>query len=606
MKALALQEIKQTFYQQLRRSSAKFAPKANIRPLLTFLPYVLRYRQHVIMACFALIASAIMMLVLPIAVRRMIDNGFVAGNVDTIAQYFLGMIAVGALLSLASATRFYLVNWLGERVVADLRADIFRHLTTLGPAYFDTIHSGEIMSRLTADTTQIKSAAGTAISQAVRSSIMVVGALIMMFVTSAKLSLMVLLAIPLIIIPLIGFGRSVRYLSRSAQDSLANASAYAAENLAAVRTMQAFGAEHPIASRFDRAVESAFEAARSRLISRAGLTALAMFLLISSIVVVLWIGAAMVIAGTMSGGQLSQFVLYAIFVGGALSQLSDVWGEVQQAAGASERLAELLAVQPQVKEAEKPRAIPIATSERGRVSFHNVSFVYPSQPDAFSLKDISFEAAAGQKIALVGPSGAGKSSIFNLLLRFYDPTDGRIEIDGIDISQARLSDVRARMALVPQDIAIFDDTVDENIRYGMTNCTPEAIVQAAQIAQAHDFISKMGNGYNTRLGERGVILSGGQRQRLAIARAVLRDPAILLLDEATSALDAQSENAIRAALEKAMQGRTTIIITHRLATAQTADKIIVFDSGRIVGQGSHDELIREGGLYQRFVELQLA
>lgn len=600
------ERARQAFRQHAQSQTEQAASKRNLRPLLALLPYILRHRSYLILAGVALIVAATMMLVLPIAVRRMIDYGFVVGNADTIGHYFLFMIAIGALLALASATRFYLVSWLGERVVADLRADVFRRLTTLGPAYFDTIHSGEVMSRLTADTTQIKSAAGTAISQAVRSMIMVIGALTMMFVTSAKLSVLVLLAIPLILVPLIGFGRLVRQLSRSAQDSLADASAYAAENLSAVRTMQAFGAETPVASRFDRAVENAFDAARSRLLSRAGLTALGMFLVIGSIVMVLWIGASMVVAGTLTGGQLGQFVLYAMFVGGAMSQLSEVWGEVQQAAGSSERLFELLSVKPHVKEPLKPLAMPAALPERGRVVFDDVSFAYPSRPDAFSLQNISFEAAAGQKIAFVGPSGAGKSSIFNLLLRFYDPTSGSIKIDGFDISQVRMSDLRSRMALVPQDIAIFDDTVADNIRYGLSSVTQDEIERAARIARADEFIDKLADGYHTRLGERGVILSGGQRQRLAIARAVVRDPAILLLDEATSALDAESEWAIQGALEQAMEGRTTIIITHRLATAQKADQIIVLDGGKIVGQGEHDKLTKEGGLYKRFAQLQLA
>jgi len=606
IRSLKAASMKRISRQSIKPQAQHSPSKKSIRPVLALLPYVLRYTRYLVGAGIALVVAAAMMLVLPVAVRQMIDNGFVAGNADAIGQYFLLMIAVGAFLALASGVRFYLVSWLGERVVSDLRADVFRHLTQLGPAYFDTIHSGEVMSRLTADTTQIKAAAGTAISQAVRSFIMVIGALTMMLVTSFKLSLLVLLAIPLILAPLIGYGRVVRRLSRSAQDSLAEASAFAAENLAAVRTMQAFSAENSVSMRFDLAVENAFFAARARLLSRAGLTALAMFLVMTSIVVVLWIGASMVIAGTLTGGQLGQFVLYAMFVGGALSQLSEVWGEVQQASGASERLMELLAVQPAVKELPQPVTMPAINRDRGSVAFHNVSFAYPSRPGTLALQDISFTVAAGQKVAFVGPSGAGKSSIINLLLRFYDPSQGRIEIDGVNISEARLQDVRSRIALVPQDIAIFDDTVAENIRYGFEDCTQDDIERAAKIAYAHDFIVKLDQGYQTQLGEQGVLLSGGQRQRLAIARAVLRDPAILLLDEATSALDAESEGAIQVALQEAMRGRTTFMITHRLATAQKADKIIVLENGKIVEQGGHDKLTRDGGLYQRFVELQLA
>ncbi len=576
----------------------------NLGPLLALKPYVFKYRTPLILAGISLVVAAAMMLVIPVAVREMIDHGFSAGNAEEISQYFILMIVVGAVLALASAARFYLVNWLGERVVADLRSDVFRHLTTLGPGYFDGIHSGEVMSRLTADTTQIKAAAGTALSQAVRSTIMAVGALVMMFVTSAKLSLLVLVAIPLILIPLIGYGRVVRRLSRAAQDSLADASAFAAENLASVRTMQAFSSEQAISKRFSRSVEDAFEAARSRMVSRAGLTALAMFLVMTSIVLVLWIGASMVISGELSSGRLGQFVLYAMFVGGAFSQLSEVWGEVQQAAGAAERLTELMQEEPLVREIAAPLPLPLPA--RGQVVFEDVSFSYPSRPDHVALQGISFAAEPGQKVAFVGPSGAGKSTIFNLLLRFYDPASGHIAVDGVDIAKARLDDVRSRMALVPQEIAVFAGSVADNIRYGLDACGDGDIERAARIAHAHDFILDLENGYDTLLGERGVMLSGGQRQRLAIARAVLRDPAILLLDEETSALDAESEVAIQAGLEKAMQGRTTIIITHRLATAQKADKIIVLDGGKLVGQGGHEELTRDGGLYKRFAELQLA
>ncbi|MGI9424205.1 MAG: ABC transporter transmembrane domain-containing protein [Hyphomicrobiaceae bacterium] len=576
----------------------------NLAPLMALRPYVLRYRSVLLCAAVALVLAAAMMLSIPMAVRRMIDHGFGAGSESFISQYFIMLIVIGAVLACASASRFYMVNWLGERVVADLRADVFRHLTTLGPVYFDGVQSGEIMSRLTADTTQIKAAAGVAISQAVRSTIMVVGALVMMFVTSVQLSLLVVVVIPIVLVPIIGYGRVVRRLSRTAQDSLADASAFAAENLGAVRTMLAFSSETSIADRYSRSVEDAFNAARSRLVSRAGLTALAMMLVVTGIVSVLWIGASMVIDGTLSGGRLGQFVLYAMFVGGSLGQLSDVWGEVQQAAGAAERLTELIQERPAISDPAVPVAMP--EPRRGAVAFRNVVFSYPSRPDEATLQDVSFDIAAGEKVALVGPSGAGKSSVFSLLLRFYDPDKGSIAIDGVDIAAARMVDVRRYMAVVPQDIAIFADTVAENIRYGLSDCSPADIERAARIAHADEFIRDLPGRYQTQLGERGVFLSGGQRQRIAIARAVLRDPAILLLDEATSALDAESEVAIQAALEDVMVGRTTIIITHRLATAQQADRILVLDNGQLVDQGSHDELTHGNGLYRRFAELQLA
>ncbi|MEN2494456.1 MAG: Multidrug resistance ABC transporter ATP-binding and permease protein [Hyphomicrobiaceae bacterium hypho_1] len=591
------------FYSFLDGYSEK---KQDLPLFLVLLPYASKYCLHLVVAIVTLILSAMTMLFLPIAIRLMVDNGFLGSDPGAISQYFLLMICVGSILAIVSAIRFYIVNWLGERIVADIRTAVFKHLVKLGAAYFDTIHSAEVMSRLTADTTQIKSAISTAISQAVRSAIMVSGALIMMFVTSLNLSLMVLLVVPIIIALLIGCGRAVRRLSRSAQDKLAEASAFAAENLAAIRTMLAFNAETTVTSRYDAAVESAFDASKLRLISRARLTALAMFLLTTSIVIILWIGATMVVVGEMTGGQLGQFVLYSILAGGAISQLSDVWGEIQQAIGSSERLSELLTVQPDVKEPSKPLALSfIQPPKLGQVSFHDVSFVYPGNVNNFYLKNISFKANPGQKFAFVGPSGAGKSSIFNLLLRFYDPSSGSVELDGVDISKIRMFDLRSRMALVPQDITIFDASVSENIRYGFRECSEDDVEKAARIANAHEFVVTMKDKYSTKLGEHGITLSGGQRQRLAIARAILRDPDILLLDEATSALDAESEGEIQHALEEAMRDRTTIIITHRLATAQKADQIIVLDRGKIVGQGKHEELTRKVGLYKRFAELQL-
>lgn len=576
--------------------------RRDLRPLMTIKPYLMRHRLQLACAGLALLVAATAMLTIPMAVRRMIDFGFVAREDAFISRYFMMLIVIGGVLAVASGVRFYVVNWLGERVVANLRSDVFAHLSTLGPGFFDSTHSGEVMSRLTADTTQIKAAAGSALSQALRSTIMVIGALSMMFVTSPALSLLVLAAIPVILVPLIYYGRVVRRLSRSAQDRLAEASAFAAENLGAVRTMQSFGSEGAVSRRFTGAVDEAFEAARSRLVARAGLTALGIFLVVASIVLVLWFGAAMVIDGTLTGGRLGQFVLYAVFAGGSLGQMSEVWGEVQQAAGATERLSELLALKPVVRDPPSPVALP--SPGEGRVRFENVSFTYPARPGEPALSEASFEVEPGEVVALVGPSGGGKSTVFNLLLRFYDPTSGVVRIDGVEISQASLADLRSRIALVPQEIAIFADTVAENIKYGAANASQAEIENAARIANADGFITKLESGYETHLGERGVMLSGGQRQRIAIARAVLRDPRILLLDEATSALDAESELEVRMALEQVMAGRTTFVITHRLATAQKADRIIVIDGGKIVQQGSHDELALVGGLYSRLSELQ--
>jgi ATP-binding cassette, subfamily B, bacterial len=584
--------------------TAEAAPAraAKLRPLLALKPYLARHPRMVALALAALIASAVAMLVVPVAVRRMVDHGFSGGDGAFIDQYFGMLIVIGLALALASGTRFYAVNWLGERVVADLRADVFRHLATLGPAFYEKTHSGEVMSRLTADTTQIKGAAGSALSQALRNGIMLIGALVMMFVTSPMLSLLALAAIPAIVFPMLAYGRAVRRLSRAAQDRLADASAYAADNLGAVRALHAFGQEATVSGRFAAAVERAFEAARSRLLARAGLTAIAIFLVVASIVGILWFGSRLVISGEMSGGRLGQFVLYATFAAGAMAELAEVWGELAQASGAAERLAELLAARPEIANPAQPKPLP--SPPLGTVSFRDVRFAYPSQPGISALNGVSFEVAAGETVAIVGPSGAGKSTILNLLLRFYDPQSGVVSVDGVATDAADLQQLRGRFALVPQDAALFDDSIAENIRYGRPDASLEEVVRAATAAHAHTFIAALEQGYDTRIGERGVTLSGGQRQRIALARAILRDAPILLLDEATSALDAESEVAVQKALERVMANRTTIVIAHRLATVQRATRILVMDHGRIVEQGRHADLIRQGGLYGRLAELQ--
>jgi ATP-binding cassette subfamily B protein len=578
------------------------AKRRSLKPLAAMKPYILAHKKMLVATFAALTVSAMAMLSVPMAVRRMIDHGFSAKGTSLIDNYFLTLILIGLVLALASGARFYFANWLGERVVADLRASVFAHLARLGPSFFERSHSGEMMSRLTADTTQIKAAASTSMSQAARNGIMLIGALIMMLVTSPRLSALVLIAIPVIVLPLVAYGRLVRKLSRQAQDTLAEASAFAAENLSAHRTMQAFGFEGAVSKRFADAVERSFEAARQRMKARAGLTALAIFLTVASVTSVLWAGASSVISGDITGGRLSQFLFYALFAAGALAELSEVWGELSQAAGAAERLTEMLAVVPDIRSPANPVALP--EPSKGTIAFDNVIFSYPNRPNARALDGVTFKVARGETVALVGPSGAGKSTIFSLLLRFYDPQSGAVLVDGVSVADADLDKVRHRMAIVPQDVALFADTVAENIRYGSPSATREDIRKAAVAAQADEFIQVLPSGYDTKLGERGVTLSGGQRQRIAIARAILRDAPILLLDEATSALDAESEGAVQRALEGVMQNRTTLVIAHRLATVQKADRILVMGEGRIVESGMHAELSRKGGIYARLAELQ--
>lgn len=574
----------------------------SLRPLASLMPHVAAHRGMLAVAAVALVGSATVLLAMPIAIRRMIDFGFTGTDARVIDSYFVGLIGLVVALALASATRFYCVNWLGERVVTDLRARVFAHLASLGPAFFEASRSGELMSRITADTTQITAATGSALSQTVRNAIMLVGALAMMFVTSIYLSGLVLIAIPLIVLPLVAYGRAVRRLARSAQDTLADAAAFAAENLAAHRTMQAATAEGQVAATYTAAVERAFGAARSRLLARAGLTAMVILLVFSGIVAVLWHGAGMVIGGTMSVGQLGQFLLYAVFAGSALAGLSEVWGEIQQAAGAAERIAELMAIRPEITSPAEP--VPLPSPTIGRVTFDAVSFRYPNRPDTAALAQLSFEVAPGETVAIVGPSGAGKSSVLALLLRFFDPTEGEIRIDGVALPRADLAQLRGAIALVPQDVALFADTIAGNIAYGRPEASRGDIERSARAAHAEDFIRALPMGFDTRIGERGVTLSGGQRQRIAIARAILRDAPILLLDEATSALDAESEIAVQQALDGLRRGRTTLIVAHRLATVLRADRILVMDKGRLVEEGTHAALVARGGLYARLAELQ--
>jgi len=550
----------------------------------------------------ALIIAAGALLALPVAVRYLIDTGFASGDALAIDRQFIGVLIVAVVYALFAASRFYLVTWLGERVVADIRSAVYRHVIRLDPAFFEVTQTGEVLSRLTTDTTLIQSIAGVNLSITLRSTLNLIGGLVMLAVTSVKLTGMILVLVPLVIVPLLVVGRRVRRLSRDSQDRVADSSGLAGETLNAIQIVQAFTMEELQSARYAASVESAFRTAVKRTRVRAALTAISILFVFTAIALVLWIGAHSVLSGGMSAGQLGQFLLYAMFVAASTASLSEMWGEMQRAAGAMERMIELLNSTPHIRVPAQPR--PLDATGRGAIELQNLTFSYPSRPNTRALANVNLRIDAGDTVALVGPSGAGKSTIFHLLLRFFDPSAGRILIDGADIVEAAPEDVRRRIALVPQDTVIFGATALENIRYGRPDASDAEVRAAADAAAAASFIEELPQGYDTFLGERGARLSGGQRQRIAVARAILKNAPILLLDEATSALDAESERLVQEALGRLMENHTTMVIAHRLATVLKVKRIVVLDRGRIVDSGSHAQLIERVPLYARLAELQ--
>jgi len=575
---------------------------SSLKPLKSLVPFILAYRGTLIAAFFALLVASAALLALPIALRYLIDNGFATNDVGTINRYFGWFFAAAAMFGGFAALRYYLVSWLGERVVADIRSEVYDRVIRMDPTFFETTRTGEVLSRLTADTTLVQSVSGVSLSIALRTTVNLTGGLIMLALTSVKLTMYILLGIPVVIVPMIIVGRRIRRQSRTTQDRVADTSGLADETLNAIQTVQAFTLEPLQSERYSQAVAESFKAAIRRVRTRAFLTALGITMVFGAITVILWAGSRSVLAGSMSGGELAQFLMYSIFVGSAAAGLSEVWGEVQRGAGAMERLSELLIARPAIRAPEKPATLPDRVS--GRISFKHLKFHYPSRPDKAALEDFSLDIEPGETVAIVGPSGAGKSTSFQMLLRFYDPESGRVEIDGIDIAQLSPTDLRRQIGLVPQETVLFGDSARENIRYGNPGADDFAVEQAAVAAAADEFINALPDGFDTFLGERGTRLSGGQRQRVAIARALLKDPPILLLDEATSSLDAESERLVQMALEGLMKDRTTLVIAHRLATVKKVDRIVVMDEGHISAIGSHDQLMQSSELYAKLAKLQ--
>ena len=588
--------------EKLEEQARRRQKSKNVRPLRALMPFILQYPWRVIGAFVSLVLAAASTLTLPVAVRYVIDNGFSGTDAAAVDIYFKAMMTVAVVIGIASASRFYFVSWLGERVTSDLRLAVYTHITKLSPSFFEVTKTGEVLSRLTADTTLIKTVVGSSASIALRNIFMFIGAAIMLSITSLSLSSLAVLILPMIIVPMILFGRMVRRLSRASQDRIADTSAMASETIQSIQVVQAFTHEEEDRRKFSEIVENSFATAKMRVMARSLLTALAFTLVFAGVVGILWLGAQKVVTGDMTSGTLGQFIIYAILCSTAIAALSEVWGDIQLAAGATERLVEILEVEPQIKAPQNPVHIPERIN--GHVDFKDVTFHYPTRPKIAALDSFSFSVSPGETVALVGPSGAGKSTVFQLLMRFYDPSAGFVGLDEVNLQQADPLDIRQQISIVPQETVIFADTVYQNILFGRPSASANEVYAAADKSLADDFVRQLPEGYDTKLGERGVTLSGGQRQRIAIARAILRNAPLLLLDEATSALDAESEKVVQTALGRLMEGCTTLVIAHRLATVLKADRIIVMDSGKVIATGTHAQLLEQEGLYQRLANLQ--